>query len=242
MLTLHTRSYTHKGRREANEDAIYPKKDNGGNLFLVCDGVGGCDNGQYASNKAIDFFQKQHNKLKKPSEQNILEIIYNLQLHFYEQKTENTSLGDMATTIAGISFSDNRAILFWAGDTHIYHFSEGLIKTESKDHSYVNKLIDSKIITTEEALKHPNRKAIVRAINGNEEITTDVIRVSKINLGDYFLIASDGVLEAISREDLNAYFNPKNNFNEVYHKIKSDCLEHSHDNFSFYLIKVINLG
>ena len=236
-----------KGRRPNNEDSILPIDDSATSqdrLFIVCDGVGGANKGEIASRMVCDIFQVYFNE----SPTDFVDAKYlNDGLKFVEQKLteyieEHPECRGMATTLTVVYFDDknNRAVAGWCGDSRIYQIRNGKIKFVSDDHSLVNELVKRGEITAEEALVHPQRNVILRAISGQKSPTKiDVVELNDIQKDDYFLLCTDGILESIdNRILLTLLKNTSCDIEDVNQKIKDLCSQYSNDNFSMYLLKV----
>src|SRR5690606_15318092 len=99
------------------------------------------------------------------------------------------------------------------------------------DHSFVNELVASGFLTPEEAKTHPKRNQITRAIQGSEHPTyIDVHTVESIQEEDYFLLCSDGILEAIDEDFIQRNFLKENNLEQLKGRILEICRELSSDN------------
>ena len=102
----------------------------------------------------------------------------------------------MATTLTMVSVGASGITLAHIGDSRIYQFRQGEIIYQTEDHSLVNSLVKLGKISKEEALTHPQKNVIIRAIQGSEHPTeADVVLLKDIQAGDYFFMCTDGVLE-----------------------------------------------
>jgi len=240
-----------KGRRPNNEDSIQPVDDSATSqdrLFIVCDGVGGANKGEIASRMVCDIFQVYFNE----SPTDFVDAKYlNDGLKFVEQKLtehveEHPECRGMATTLTVVYFDDknNRAVAGWCGDSRIYQIRNGQIKFISEDHSLVNELVKRGEITAEEALVHPQRNVILRAISGQKSPTKiDVVELNDIQKNDYFLLCTDGILESIDNRILLTLLKSETcDITEVNQQIQELCSQYSNDNFSMYLLKVKNVS
>ena len=113
----------------------------------------------------------------------------------------------MATTLTMIFIGTTGITLAHVGDSRIYHFRKGEILFQTEDHSLVNSLVKLGKITREEAVHHPQRNVIIRAIQGTDRPTeTDVVLLNDIKAGDYLFMCSDGVLERLNNKGLSDIF------------------------------------
>ena len=125
------------------------------------------------------------------------------------------------------------------GDSRIYHLRKGKILYRTEDHSLVNSWLKLGLITQEEAINHPKKNVILRAIQGKKRPTeAEVSIITDVQAGDIFLLCSDGVVESFTDEELESLFStrcPLENYKEI---LVEKCLQKSRDNFSFYLLPV----
>jgi len=183
---------THTGiKRDHNEDTYGISHD--GDLWLVADGMGGHDHGELASAMARDsvlHFHKAGESLKKC-------IIKSNQL-IIDSSYERGGDLPMGTTIVILVIKKNKFYAAWVGDSRIYKLSNEKLTAISKDHSYVQELVDQNLITEEQARTHPHRNVVTQAlgVTDNDEIKISLSE-GTINAGDKFLLCSDGLTEEV---------------------------------------------
>jgi len=233
------------GQRQNNEDAIYPLKEKAtqeDRLFLVCDGVGGANKGEVASNmvtQAIPWFFKEY------AENGVNHDFLEVMLHYTEKELSthrdlHPECAGMATTLTLLHLAKDQALIGWCGDSRVYHFRDDQILYETEDHSLVMKLLQEGAITAEEAENHPKKNVILRAVTGMENPTTiDSHVIEDIQAGDFFLLCTDGVLEAWTNTDLKKLMGDTSlSLQEKNQLILKKCQLHSKDNFSLYLVEI----
>jgi len=247
-FSLYQPAFLHEvGKRANNEDAIYPIDNSAtreDRLFLVCDGVGGANKGEVASRMCADLFKAYFTE--NPG-QEVNSAYINNALKFVEAKlseyvANNPECSGMATTLTLIYFDDatNTATVGWCGDSRVYQVRNGVIQYVTDDHSLVNELVKRGELTELEAKGHPQRNVILRAISGKEHPTKiDVVHISDIQPNDYFLLATDGILESIDDRILVTLFqHDEVDVHAAQVQIKEMCNYASKDNFSMYLLKI----
>jgi len=233
------------GGRSNNEDAVYPSKGTALSdevLFMVCDGVGGSEKGEVASSLAIrairDFFLKD--PFSGMHQSYIDSAIDYTQKQFDQYLDIHAEAKGMGTTLTLLYLSASGALLAHIGDSRIYHIRAGKILFQTEDHSLVNTLVKNNIITPEEALAHPQRNVITRAIQGNSvsKVKADVTMITDLRPGDYFFLCSDGILEKVSNDILCSILSQKITNDEKIAEIYNQCFGQTRDNFSAYLVQV----
>ncbi|MDR1368967.1 MAG: protein phosphatase 2C domain-containing protein [Dysgonamonadaceae bacterium] len=234
------------GKRTNNEDSTYPKNENvsvNDRLFLVCDGVGGANKGEVASSLACESIQTYFHTfldVENDIDADFIErAIRYTEIRFDEYVKENPEAKGMATTLCLIYFSPNGVFLTHAGDSRIYQERENKIIFRTEDHSLVNSWLKSGIINEEEAKNHPRKNVIYRAIQGSEHpVEVDVIQIVDIQPGDNFLMATDGINEAISDHEICKILSEKRSAESKLSTIKEMCSGKARDNFSAFLIPI----
>jgi serine/threonine protein phosphatase PrpC len=227
------------GKRNNNEDNFGYVH---GTTFVVCDGVGGSNMGEVASELTVKTFIDAFNKNPNADASDVLKLAeFNISDHI----VKHPNLEGMATTLTFSQIKDNGVYLVWVGDSRIYQFRGGEIIFQTTDHSWVNEALRSGIITPSEAINHPKSNIITRAIQGSQKPTkVDSCLLTNIKKGDIFLHCTDGVLESWTNEDLSALFLSLKEPEAIIAKIRLECLQNSKDNFTaiIYQIEDTNLA
>lgn len=233
------------GNRSKNEDAIYPELGTGRNddaLFIVCDGIGGAEKGEVASSLTCqgfaDFFKKrQINVSTAKLLEEALEVVEQTLEEYIKVHPEATEMG---TTLTLIHFHDKGATLSHCGDSRIYHIRNGEILFQTEDHSLVNEMVKHGILSKEEAVNHPKKNIITRAIKaGSKKATLDTHFITDIKAKDYFFMCTDGVLEQVTNELLKGTLNGNVSPQDGMKLFSSYCKGKTKDNYSAYLIQVM---
>lgn len=189
-------NHTSIGRvRTANEDAFGNWPTPNGHLFVVCDGMGGHIGGAIASQAAVSAIYQTMASQKFPSGPIALEYCLteaNKKLH--NIVTGNPSLHGMGTTAVAVLVQDDAAYYAHIGDSRLYLFRQNALRRLTRDHSFVQSLVDQGHVTEEEAEKHPRRNEIYRAL-GIGETVEPAVASSPLMLqpGDRLLLCTDGL-------------------------------------------------
>ena len=181
--------HTDKGRtRKHNEDSVGVFQFENFGLFIVCDGVGGLDYGEVASERAVKYISEyfKQNKLS--------DIPSQLQEAFIQasKKIYNKSMSNMATTAVAALTTDEAVYIAHTGDSRSLLYHDGKIFRLTKDHSLVQKLVDEGILTPQEA-ELSNKKNIVTQVLGLEKTPQVDINVVKPADNDIIILCSDGL-------------------------------------------------
>lgn len=225
-------SYSHMGRREYQEDNYAYGED----FILVSDGVGGLAKGNIASEIVIKTWQEAlSSKTVKPEEvENQLQILTDhtiQELNDYADANPD-SMG-MGATIACFVMIEHRCFAIHIGDSRIYHFdNKGSLKWRSKDHSFVQELIDAEVITEEQAIGHPRKNVITRVLQAKKghEVKASISLLQNIMPEDHIMVCTDGVVESWTDQQLEDTLRHSASVEEFLEIIKNRCIEHSSDN------------
>lgn len=247
LTIYHPVGFNEAGGRPNNEDSIYPATGKAGvndRLFLVCDGVGGQHKGEVASALACEtisrfFFENQSENISEAYVAHAVRAAH----HAFRQ-TEEAYAGakGMATTMTLLYLNESGAALAHLGDSRIYQVRDGHIIYRTKDHKWVNELVESGVITQEQAREHPKKNVITRVITASRLDQPDYVFLSDVRKDDFFFLCTDGVLERMYEELLEYHLRADSDNHaesaDILEAIRSECADKTRDNFSAYLIKI----
>ena len=184
--------------RETNQDALsFGSFDDGNCWAVVCDGMGGVSGGQVASEICVEKVSEAikssyRNGITLSSAKNLLTTAINAaNSAVFKEAQENIELKGMGTTVVAVLVLGSIAVVAHVGDSRAYLINDE-INQITKDHSFVQLLIDTGKITEEEAKVHPDRNVITRAV-GIEHVVDVEIDIVDINDNDNLLICTDGL-------------------------------------------------
>lgn len=182
---------THVGKvRSANEDAVIDLPEH--QLWAVSDGMGGHENGAFASATVTGALGALPATLPAGQlMQSARDAVLGAHATILEESARNGGATIGATVVILLISSGHFACL-WAGDSRLYLFSDGALQRVSRDHSLVADLVEAGHLTDEEAEKHPHSNIITRAVGVGEELEIDK-RIGRTGPGDRFLLCSDGL-------------------------------------------------
>lgn len=239
-------SFRQLGKRVNQEDCRFPDADmplHYAPFFLVCDGVGGCEKGGVASRLVCKAFAETLADVKWDDAFTIDKFKKALDNAFYRVEKASKDYGNnMATTLAFVCFHKEGCLAAHIGDSRIYHIRPNAgIMYRSDDHSLVNALVHSGYLTPDEAISHPDRNIITRSIgtrdDSEERARTTVMEISDLEVGDYFILCSDGVLEHLQDNVLVNILSDDTADSQKIKTIASIC-QKSNDNNTCYLIPI----
>ena len=189
--------YSSLGRRKNNEDAYLVLETARGLLAAVADGLGGQENGEYASQQAV---QTLRSRLSSPEVSSAA-----FRDAILQASDDITALQDehpyAMTTIAAVWIDDNHALAMHTGDSRIYHFRSGQILYQSTDNSVSQAAVSAGEITLEDIRFHRDRNKLTQVLGDAEspEITEHALDLAP---GDRLLLCSDGFWEKIWESEM----------------------------------------
>lgn len=198
--------------RENNQDYFDCGETNGLSWAIVCDGMGGVNGGQVASQLCVEIVGERlkanlRSNMNYTSVRNLLESsIQAANAAILAKGGSDSGLRGMGTTVVAAVVNSGVAVLAHAGDSRIYKLSEEGIVQLTKDHSVVQMLIDNGDLAPELALSHPDRNVITRAVGVSDTIDVDV-DIADIWDGDTLLLCTDGLTGCVSDKDILSVVN-----------------------------------
>lgn len=198
--------------RRSNQDAYRTETLSDGTvLAVVCDGMGGANAGNVASENAVtaisDFVCRSwRNDLSPDAITSLLQsAIRSANIIVYDMAKNDSALEGMGTTVVAAIVRDGDAVIAHVGDSRAYLVTGGEIRQLTRDHSVVQNLIESGKLTPEEARVHPRKNVITRALGTEENILADDCEV-KLNTGDTIMLCTDGLTNFVDVPDMLAVF------------------------------------
>ena len=195
--------------RDMNEDFYYIANDEDFlKLYILADGMGGYNGGEIASRLATSsvksYIESNFNEIEHTKE-NIADLIKNAieyaNMVVYEKSKESEELENMGTTLEVCLIYNNKAFIGHIGDSRIYRIRKNIIRKLTQDHSYVQELVNDGTITKEEAVRHPKKNMLMKALGCTPFIEPD-ITIKGFLKDDIIVICSDGLTNMINEQEI----------------------------------------
>jgi protein phosphatase len=207
--------------RETNEDAVAIREmsvtqlshTRGLGFYLVADGMGGVNAGEVASALAVEeTLSVLDERLRSDWLETVLDpgVIIQESLHIaitransriYESSAEAEHLSGMGTTLTAAVVYGQNLYVGHVGDSRCYVINQGTIEKITRDHSLVSRLVEIGQITEDDALIHPQRNLIYRALGTYANVEVDMYQRA-LKLGDWVLLCSDGLTTYLRDEEI----------------------------------------
>ena len=181
-------------QRRANEDSMMVRSP----LFVVADGMGGAQAGEVASHLAAETFRVGLPDGTEPEEA-LATLAQEANARIHELSHVNAEQAGMGTTLTAVYVGEREVAIAHVGDSRAYCLRDGELLRLTDDHSLVDELLRQGRLTPEEAVEHPQRSVITRAlgIEGYVEVDTRSFRGLD---GDVYLLCSDGLTTMVSEQ------------------------------------------
>ena len=195
--------------RELNEDSFYISDSlDEIQLYILADGMGGYNGGEVASKLAIqsakNYIESNFKEIEKDKD-SIIQLVGSsveyANMIVYEKSKENKELNGMGTTLDVCLIYNNRVFIGHVGDSRVYRIRKEFMRKLTQDHSYVQKLVKDGTITKEEAVHHPQKNMLMKALGCNAFVEPDVM-VKGFLKDDILIMNSDGLTNLVSQEEI----------------------------------------
>ena len=195
--------------RETNEDSFYISDSlDEVQLYMLADGMGGYKGGEIASKLAIqsskNYIENNFKQIEKDKD-SIIQLLGSsieyANMVVYEKSKEDKELEGMGTTLDICLIYNNKVFIGHVGDSRVYRIRKDFMRKLTQDHSYVQKLVKDGTITKEEAMHHPQKNMLMKALGCNAFVEPDVM-VKGFLKDDILIMNSDGLTNLVSQEDM----------------------------------------
>lgn len=185
-------------KRSSNQDAFFAGELENGVVFaIVCDGMGGANGGNVASETAVkvisDYILRSYRKEMDgfKVERMLQNAVKSANIDIYEAAEKDALLSGMGTTVVAALLRENELSIAHIGDSRAYFANEELVQL-TRDHSIVQSLLEAGQITPEDAKVHPEKNVITRALGVEKDIIVDTNTFSFEN-ENILLLCTDGL-------------------------------------------------
>ena len=209
--------------RTLNEDSYYLPTSSQ-RFMAVADGMGGHLAGEVASQMAVRILAENLTGEKTLAEDKIRHAFMKANHDVYMEAERDQTKHGMGTTMTALWFGQGTLLMAHVGDSRAYRLRDGKITRASVDHSYVEELVRSGIITPEMALHHPQRNIITRSIGPWPRVEVDVERFD-YREGDVWLLCTDGLTRYVSDAEMERVLNASKTWKEKVDELIATVLE-----------------
>ena len=207
--------------REKNEDyygifdpEIDDQRESRGVLVVVTDGMGGHFSGEEASRMVVEVMGEIYysEPEKKKDAKEALDIAFREANKRVFHHVGNGRKGTAGTTCTSVALFPDHYHIAHAGDSRAYLIRGGKIEQLTEDHSLVGEMVQKGLIDKEEAIRHPRRNVLTRAVGLRNEVAPDIHEKIPFKDGDKILLCSDGLFSMVPEDEIESIverFDPK---------------------------------
>ena len=198
-------------QRKDNEDDLtfwYPEVPGQfvrrGLLAVVADGMGGYEGGREASSLAVQTVRDVYREADGADPQAVLlDALREAHRRIRAFAEQHPHLHGMGTTCTAVSVRNRHLYFAHVGDTRLYLLRGGRLEKLTRDHSYVGRLVESGILTRDEAEHHPQRHILTAALGSGEEVSPEAPdKPVELENGDLLLLCTDGLWDVVHDQDI----------------------------------------
>lgn len=192
--------------RNLNEDYAEFYEGENYKIYVLADGMGGHNAGEIASKAATKALIKYiRDNMDIYNTKELLEnAVKHTNLKVFNLSHCSESYTGMGTTLVATLITKDKILIANVGDSSCYGIKGEEIVKITKDHSLVQELVDCGSISSEEAINHPQKNVITRAIGTEKNVDVDIFEVS-VNKYDFFLMCSDGLSNEVNLDIIKSY-------------------------------------
>lgn len=234
-LRFAARSHIGKVRRN-NEDSGYASS----HLVVVADGMGGHEAGELASAATIGAIVGAVGPSDEVDQALglLADAVITSGEYIADVVARNREFAGMGTTMTALSLRGDRVVIAHVGDSRAYLFRDGELQQLTKDHTFVQSLVDAGQITREQAAVHPRRNLMMRAIDGIHAVEVD-FSVREAKVGDRFLLCTDGLCGVLDDAAIAAYIGTDDLASAVSQLIDTTLDSGAPDNITVIVAEVV---
>lgn len=209
-------------RRKNNEDSIFLSNQSEGSglfppLYIVADGMGGHNGGEIASSVSIAAFCEyiKYHSFAEPEEllDHMVGAVQYANSVLFQKANENADLLGMGTTFDAATIAGDKLYIVHVGDSRLYLVRNGELQQITQDHSWVMEMVRQGKLTQEEALVHPQKNIITRALGTEEAVEADTV-IEPLSENDSILLCTDGLTNMLTDDKIQSIL------------VSQDTLEH----------------
>lgn len=181
--------------RSSNEDAVLCRPDLG--LWAVADGMGGHRRGELASATALAALERE-----VAAGTGLVAAVHLANQAILAEVEADAAVEGMGTTLVAVHFRGEGCQLAWVGDSRAYRIGQAGIEQLSRDHSWVQSMVDAGELSAEEARQHPRRNVILQCLGRDDQaLEVDCIEL-QLAPGELLLLCSDGLTGELEDEQI----------------------------------------
>jgi protein phosphatase len=214
---------------DTNEDSVGWDAERG--IWLVADGMGGHARGEVASRLVKETILEEVAR-SIPLEQSVRDA----HRAVVAAVGDSTGHEPMGSTVVAVRIANGAGDVVWVGDSRAYLWHKGRLERLSRDHTFIEELLERKLVTEAQAREHPQRHRVIQTLGmGEPKPGTRHVQLHK---GDWVLLCSDGLNDELSDAEIATFLSRTQTPREAADGLLAAALERGgHDNISVVVIE-----
>jgi PPM family protein phosphatase len=200
-----------RGGRKTNQDRVGYTYSRDALLMVVCDGMGGHTGGEIASHLCVRLFLERFEQEAQPMLRSPTMFLQDAMQRSHQALLDYAARFKLVdtprTTCVAAVIQANYIYWAHAGDSRLYMFRGGALSQQTRDHSKVQYLLDSGLISAKDALVHPDRNKVFSCLGGEVEPAIDYSPRLPLQSGDVLLLATDGLWAQFDPAEIGPWMN-----------------------------------
>lgn len=216
---------------QQNEDSIYIGED----YIVVSDGMGGCAFGDKASNIVVDCIRRgmEETYLDPEDEEDLRDRMFDMIKEADEEINNYIDIhpeaDGMGATVLFLYYYEDKAYIAWCGDSRAFLYNpEKGVKSLTKDHSYVQQLVDDGMIGEDEVFTHPDNNLLSRYVGGGIDCDPE-FKIYKLKEDDIIILCSDGLSGYGTPAEIKAVIESSSEIENITVRLKNMALSRGCD-------------
>lgn len=189
-------------KRESNQDNFIVINGENFKLFVVCDGMGGTDGGEIASQMTVSYLESKLSGQKIIDIEDVKCAAFEANELVFNYGMEHKEVQGLGTTITSLLVMQKGSWLLNVGDSRVYKFFGNNIEQITQDDTVLNELIKSGVISPEKAKSHPVANMLTKTIGQGKSLEIETTRLGFLDYNDKYLLCSDGLYNMLSNDEM----------------------------------------
>lgn len=189
-------------KRETNQDNFIVVYGENFIYYVVCDGMGGTDGGEIASQMTVSYIDSELKGKKISDIEDVKKIVYEANERVFEYGMEHKEVQGLGTTITSLLVMPKSSWTLNVGDSRVYKIFGDTISQITEDDTVLNELIKSGVISQEKAKSHPISNMLTKTIGQGKSLEIETTRLGFLDYRERFILCSDGLYNMVSDNEI----------------------------------------
>lgn len=189
-------------KRETNQDNFIVVYGENFIYYVVCDGMGGTDGGEIASQMTVSYIDSELKGKKISDIEDVKKVVYEANERVFEYGMEHKEVQGLGTTITSLLVMPKSSWTLNVGDSRVYKIFGDTISQITEDDTVLNELIKSGVISQEKAKSHPISNMLTKTIGQGKSLEIETTRLGFLDYSERFILCSDGLYNMVSDNEI----------------------------------------